>query len=527
MLKIETWKLAVVGILCALGFAFAAPNLLDSDTAAGLPDFLPKSQINLGLDLRGGSHLLLEVEVGVVVKERLESLVDSMRTELRKERIRYGGLGATASGVNVTIKDVAEAQKAYDIIRKLDTGFATELTDGGHITMTLTEQSLKERRVAAVEQSIEIVRRRVDPQGIKEPTITRQGDDRILLQVPGEDDPEQLKKLLGQTAKLTFHLLDDKGSLADAMAGRVPPGSMLLPSVDEFGALGKPRMYLLKKRVAVSGDTLVSASLGFDQGNRPAVNFRLDGVGGKKFADITRQNLGKPFAIVLDGKVISAPTIQGIIPGGSGQITSGTFTTESAKELSLLLSAGALPAPLTVLEERSVGPGLGADSIAAGKTASVIGLILVVIFMVVYYGRFGVFADVALLMNMVLIVALLSAFGATLTLPGIAGIVLTIGMAVDANVLIFERIREELRTERGVMSAVDTGYKRAFGTIMDANITTLIAAALLFAFGSGPVQGFAVTLAFGIISSMFTAIWVTRIQVVMWLRRTRPATLKI
>jgi len=527
MLKIETWKLAVVGILCALGFAFAAPNMLDSETAQGLPDFLPKSQINLGLDLRGGSHLLLEVEVGVVVKERLEALVDTIRTELRKERIRYGGLGARPTGVNVTIKDVGEAQKAYDIIRKLDTGFEASLGDGGRITMDLTEQSLKARRVAAVEQSIEIVRRRIDPKGIKEPTIARQGDDRILLQVPGEEDPESLKKLLGQTAKLTFHLLDDKGSLADAMAGRVPPGSMLSPSVDEVGALGQPRMYLLKKRVAVSGDTLVSASLGFDQNNRPAVNFRLDGVGGKKFADITRQNLGKPFAIVLDGKVISAPTIQGVIPGGSGQITSGNFTTESAKELSLLLSAGALPAPLTVLEERSVGPGLGADSVAAGKIASIIGLVLVICFMVVYYGRFGIFADVALLMNMVLIIALLSFFGATLTLPGIAGIVLTIGMAVDANVLVFERIREELETGRGVLSAVDAGYKRAFGTIMDANITTLIAAVLLFAFGSGPVQGFAVTLAIGIVSSMFTAIWVTRILIVAWLRRTRPTTLKI
>lgn len=527
MLKIETWKLALVGILCALGLVFAAPNLLDSESAENLPDFLPNSQISLGLDLQGGSHLLLEVEVAVVVKERLEALVDSIRTELRKERIRYGGLGANASGVAVTIKDTAQADKAYDIIRKLDTGFETDLGDGGQITMNMTEVALKERRVAAVEQSIEIVRRRVDPKGVKEPTITRQGDERILLQVPGEDDPEKLKKLLGQTAKLTFHLLDNKGSIADAMAGRVPPGSKLVASVDEFDISGKPRMYLLKKRVAVSGDTLVSASLGFDQSTRPAVNFRLDAVGGKKFADITRENLGRPFAIVLDNKVISAPTIQGIIPGGSGQITSGTFTTESAKELALLLSAGALPAPLTVLEERSVGPGLGADSVEAGKIASMLGLALVLVFMAVYYGRFGLFANVALAMNMVLIVAMLSAFGATLTLPGIAGIVLTIGMAVDANVLVFERIREELKTGRGVMSAVDNGYKRAFGTIMDANITTLIAATLLFAFGSGPVQGFAVTLAIGIVSSMFTAIWVTRILVASWLRRNRPSKLVI
>ncbi|MEG3617914.1 protein translocase subunit SecD [Magnetovibrio sp. PR-2] len=527
MLKIETWKLAVVGLLLALGVAFAAPNLLDEETAANLPDVLPNKQISLGLDLQGGSHILLEVEVGVVVEERLEALKDSIRAEMRKERIRYTGLRAGGTGVSVMIKDLGRAEKAYEIIRGLDVGFETDLGDNGSITMNLTEQALKERRIQAVDQSIEIVRRRIDPQGVKEPTITRQGEDRILLQVPGEDDPEQLKKLLGQTAKLTFHLLDHKNSVAEAMAGRIPPGSMLLPSIDEYDSAGRPRMYLLKKRVAVSGDTLVSASLGFDEANRPAVNFRLDALGGKKFADITRQNLGKPFAIVLDNKVLSAPTIQGIIPGGSGQITSGTFTTESAKELALLLSAGALPAPLTVLEERSVGPGLGQDSVEAGKIASMIGLAAVIVFMVIYYGRFGVFADVALITNMILIVAMLSAFGATLTLPGIAGIVLTIGMAVDANVLVFERIREELKTGRGVMSAVDNGYKRAFGTIIDANITTLIAATLLFAFGSGPVQGFAVTLAIGIISSMFTAIWVTRIQVVLWLRKTRPQTLRI
>ena len=527
MLKIETWKKALVAFLCALGLAFAAPNLLDEQTAADLPDFLPKNQINLGLDLQGGSHLLLEVEVGVVVRERLEALVDTIRTELRKERIRYTGLGASATGVAVTIKDPALAERAYDLIRAMESGFDSELLDDGQVTMTMTEQTLKEVRIQAVEQSVEIVRRRVDPQGVKEPTITRQGEERILLQVPGEDDPEKLKSIIGQTAKLTFHLLDHQGSLADAMAGRVPPGSMLLPSIDEFEANGRPRMYLLKKRVSVSGDTLVSASLGFDERNRPAVNFRLDAVGGKKFADITRENLGLPFAIVLDGKVISAPTIQGIIPGGSGQITSGTFTTESAKELALLLSAGALPAPLTVLEERSVGPGLGQDSVDAGRVASMLGLALVIGFMVVYYGRFGVYADVALIMNMVLIVAMLSAFGATLTLPGIAGIVLTIGMAVDANVLVFERIREELRTDRGVFSAVDAGYKRALSTIIDANITTLIAATLLFAFGSGPVQGFAVTLAIGIVSSMFTAIWVTRILVATWLHRTKPKTLEI
>ncbi len=525
MLKFETWKVVLIVGLCALGFAFAAPNLLDSQAAKALPGWMPKSQISLGLDLQGGSYLLLEVKTDAVVKERLEALVDSMRTALRKARIRYTGLRVLDIGVTVTIKDPLRAKEAYDLVRGLDTGLSTDLSDTGGITMNLTARTLKERRVAAVQQSIEIVRRRIDPNGVKEPTIIRQGDDRIVLQVPGDGNPEELKRLLGKTAKLTFQLVDERASLNAALAGRVPPGSVLLPSVDEVNAQGRPRMYLVKRRVAVSGDTLVSASLGIDQNGRPAVNFRLDSVGGKRFADITRRNIGKPFAIVLDGKVISAPVIQSIIPGGSGQITSGTFTSESAKELALLLSAGALPAPLVVLEQRTVGPGLGTDSVREGKIASLVGLMAVVAFMALYYGRFGLYADVALILNMVIIIALLSIFQATLTLPGIAGIVLTIGMAVDANVLIFERIREEYKAGRGIVASIDTGYKRAFVTIVDANVTTLIAAVLLFAFGSGPVQGFAVTLAIGILSSMFTAIWVTRLIVAEWLRRTRPKVL--
>lgn len=527
MLKFETWKVVLIVGLCALGFAFSAPNLVDRETADSLPGFLPSQQINLGLDLQGGSHLLLEVETGVVIDERLEALVDSIRTELRKERIRYVGLGKTGNGVAVTIKDAARAEQAYELVRALDSGFESNLTDAGVITMAMTEQALLERRIAAVEQSIEIVRRRIDETGVREPTIVRQGEDRILVQVPGLDDPERLKRLLGKTAKLTFHLLDDKASMAEALAGRVPPGTMFLPSQNELDVMGQPRMYLVKKRVMVGGDTLVDAQPGFDQRTSEAiVSFRFDTVGARRFGDVTKQNVNKPFAIVLDGKVISAPVIREPILGGSGQI-SGGFSVGEANDLSLLLRAGALPAPLTVLEERSVGPGLGADSIAAGKIASLIGLVGVIVFMAAYYGRFGLYADVALILNMVIIAALLSALQATLTLPGIAGIVLTIGMAVDANVLIFERIREEFKAGRGVMSAVDAGYKRAFVTIIDANVTTLIAATLLFAFGSGPVQGFAVTLAIGILSSMFTAIWVTRLIVATWLRRARPATLNL
>jgi preprotein translocase subunit SecD len=315
--------------------------------------------------------------------------------------------------------------------------------------------------------------------------------------------------------------------MAEALAGRVPPGTNLLPAQNEADPLGQPRMYLVLKRVMVGGDTLVDAQPGFDpRDNQPIVNFRFDTVGAKRCGDVTMQNVNKPFAIVLDGKVISAPVIREPILGGSGQI-SGSFSVAEANDLSLLLRAGALPAPLTVLEERSVGPGLGADSIAAGKIASIIGLVGVIGFMVAYDGRFGFFADLALILNVVIIGAVLSTLQATLTLPGIAGIVLTIGMAVDANVLIFERIREEYKAGRGVMSAIDAGYKRAFVTIVDANVTTLIAAVLLFAFGSGPVQGFAVTLAIGIVSSMFTAIWVTRLIVATWLRRARPTVLDL
>jgi preprotein translocase subunit SecD len=527
MLRFDTWKVVLIAGLCALGFVFSAPNLVSRATLDGLPDFLPKQQVNLGLDLRGGSHLLLEVQTNVVINERLESLVEAVRTELRKARIHYVGLGKAGTGVAVTIKDADKTQQAYDLVRRLDNDFQGNLSDSGVITLTMTEKALQARRIAAVDQSIEIVRRRIDETGVREPTIVRQGVDRILVQVPGLDNPEHLKSMLGKTAKLTFHLLDEKSSMAEALAGRVPPGTEFLPAQNQLDPMGQPRMYLVKKRIMVGGDNLVDAQPGFDsRSGQPVVNFRFDTVGAKRFGDVTKQNVNKPFAIVLDGKVLSAPVIREPILGGSGQI-SGGFSVAEANDLSLLLRAGALPAPLTVLEERSVGPGLGADSIAAGKLASIVGLIAVVVFMVIYYGRFGFYADVALLMNMVIIAALMSILQATLTLPGIAGIVLTIGMAVDANVLIFERIREEYKAGRGVLSAIDAGYKRAFLTIVDANVTTLIAAVLLFAFGSGPVQGFAVTLAVGIVSSMFTAIWVTRLIMSFWLRRARPTTLNL
>jgi len=527
MVYFSKWKIFMVLAVCGLGLVFAAPNFLNAKTAESLPAWLPHKQISLGLDLQGGSHLLLEVDVNTVLRERVESTVDSMRVALRKARIRYRGLGIAGLVVTVNIVDPKRADEARSLIAKQDTGNQVEVLDGGRITVAMTEQTVRDRSIAAVEQSIEIVRRRIDETGVREPTIQRQGDQRILVQLPGVDDPERVKRLLGKTAKLTFHLLDQKVTPEEAQAGRAPPGSRLLPSEAQRGPDGKPRMFLVRKRIMVGGDTLVDAQPGFDsRSNEPVVTFRFDSSGARRFADVTRKNVGRPFAIVLDGKVVSAPVIREPILGGVGQI-SGNFTTQETNDLSLVLRAGALPAPLTILEERSVGPGLGADSIAAGKIASILGMVLVVVFMVVAYGRFGAMADVALFTNMVLIGAALSVLQATLTLPGIAGVVLTIGMAVDANVLIFERIREEVAVGRTPISAVDAGYSRAITTIIDANVTTLIAALLLYQFGSGPVRGFAVTLSIGIVTSMFTAIMLTRLMVVAWLRRARPDVLDI
>ena len=376
-------------------------------------------------------------------------------------------------------------------------------------------------QTATVEQSIEIIRRRLDPDGTKEPIIQRQGLERILVQLPGVDDPERVKRLLGRTARLTFQLVDTRITAQEArQSGRVPPGSVLLE-----GAKPEDPSYVVERRVMVSGDMLDQASASFDQQSRPAVTFQLNALGGKKFGRVTGENIGRPFAIVLDGKVVSAPVIQSQI-FTNGQIT-GNFSVEETQELSLILRAGALPAPLIVLEERSVGPGLGADSIAAGKIAAIVGMVLVIVYMFVSYGLFGLFADIALCVNIILILAALSALQATLTLPGIAGIVLTMGMAVDANVLIFERIREEVKAGRSVRAAIEAGYDRAISTIIDSNLTTLFAALFLFIFGSGPIKGFAVTLSLGIITSMFTAILVTRLIITLYVNRTRPKLLSL
>ncbi len=529
MLNFPPWKIAGVIFVCLFGLLAALPNLLSDERLEALPDFLPKSRVVLGLDLQGGSHMLLEVDAPAVLKEQLADLEAEVRDALRKKRIIAVIESASERELRVRLRDPSRLGDALAAIRALAVpvtsrnnligalGNNIEVRRVGddEIRVRITEAAIRARIDNAVEQSLEIVRRRIDELGTREPTIQRQGEDRILVQVPGLKDSQQLRDLLSTTAKLTFHMVNE----AADPSRRPPPGYIKLRS--EGG-----EVLVIERRVRVSGENLTDAQAGFDQYGRPVVNFTFDSMGARRFGDITRKHVGKRFAIVLDDKIISAPVIREPILGGRGQI-SGNFTIDSANQLAVLLRAGALPAPLRILEERSVGPDLGADSIAAGERAAVIGMVAVVVFMVLVYGWFGLAADLALLVNMILILGALSLLGATLTLPGIAGIVLTIGMAVDANVLIFERIREEIRLGRGPLRALEAGYSQAMSTILDANITTLIAAFLLFQFGSGPVRGFAVTLGIGILTSMFTAITLTRMVLVLWVKRRRPERLPI
>ena len=525
MLIFERWKITLVLVIAVLGILYSMPNFFSRDTVSSLPSWLPNKQISLGLDLQGGSHLLLEVDIESVLKEQLEMVVDETRVLLRGASIGYTGLGRSVSHVAFSLRDFDDIENIEKILSELNADIEVDTSDDGKVSIFLSEEAQRERQIAVLSQSIEIVRRRIDETGTREPTIQRQGEDRILVQLPGVDDPERVKRLLGQTAKMNFRMVDEATPVEDALRGRIPPGSEMLYVKDRSVNQQEATPIVIRRRVSVSGDNLVDAQPTF-QDNQPVVSIRFDAVGGRKFGALTTENVGKRFAIVLDGEVISAPVIREPIPGGNG-IISGRFTVESAQDLALLLRAGALPAPLTILEERTVGPSLGADSIKAGKIASIVGLVLVVTYICLSYGLFGIAAVAALVVNMALIVALLSVLQATLTLPGIAGIVLTIGMAVDANVLIFERIREEVRNGRSVFSSVDIGFRQAFRTIIDANITTLIAAILLFQFGSGPVRGFAVTLAIGIATSMFTAIMFTRMLIVLWLHHVRPQVLPI
>jgi preprotein translocase subunit SecD len=532
MLHFQTWKILVILAVCSLGVIFSIPNLVPAATLETLPHWLPTHQVSLGLDLRGGSHLLYEVDFNRALHDRLDTVEDSVRSALTSAQIGYTGLNVEGDAVTLQLRDFDQLKRdnrldAVDkVLRGIDPDLVPTISNDGQVALRFSETALTARRNAVMAQSIEIIRRRVDESGTKEPTIQREGQDRILVQLPGISDPERVKALIGQTAKMTFQLVDVTAFPEEAQRGRVPPGDQLLPADPKMSRPGQATAYVVRRRVIVSGEALVDAHPGFDQNGQPDVEFRFDSAGGRRFGETTAANIGRPFAIVLDGKVITAPVIQTAITGGSGIIT-GNFTTQSATDLALLLRAGALPAPLTILEERTVGPDLGADSIQAGTTACLIGVSLVVVFMVVFYGLFGIFADVALFFNLAIMLASLSLLGATLTLPGIAGIALTMGMAVDANVLIYERIREELRSGRSMLSSLDAGFKRAFGTILDSHVTTLVAGALLYELGSGPVKGFAVTLSIGVLTSLFSAIWVTRLQIVSWLHRVRPKAIPL
>jgi len=518
MLHFSKLKTTLIWVTCALGVLFSLPNLIKPGT---LPDWVPQSRFHLGLDLQGGAYLLLQVDIDALVKERLETTVDAVRAALREAHIGYKDLAASGNAVNFTVADPSQEEAARTAVQPLlgsnPLARDYELSrENGRFRMVLNEQAVRGNETRAVEQSIEIVRRRIDETGVNEPIIARQGSNRILVQLPGIDDPERIKRLLGQTAKMTFHLLgDDTGA-----RGVAPPGTKYLPSADP----GRPEKVLVRNRVELDGGRLRDASATNDSTGRWVVHFAFDNAGAKRFAEITRANVGKPFAIVLDGKVISAPVIQEPITGGQGQI-SGNFTVQSANELSVLLRAGALPAPLTVVEERTVGPDLGADAIRAGMIACLVGLGLVVAYMTLTYGLFGIFANVALIFNLFLTIAALSLLGATLTLPGIAGILLTLGMSVDANILINERIREEVRNGNTPVMSMETGFRKAFSTIIDSNLTTLIKMLLLYAVGAGTVKGFAVTISLGIIASMFTATVVARWMMAHWFRWTRPKAL--
>lgn len=522
MLRFERWKIIFVLLLTVLGVLYAAPNVASTQMKAWLAEhvsgWLPSSTVNLGLDLQGGSYLLLQADTKAVVNDRLDSMVEEARREMDKHDppIKRTDLGVKRDGITFKLVDPKQDKDAaYKIARNLEQKAEVHIGDDGVVDVTLGDDALNDINTHVIEQSIEIVRRRIDETGTKEPVIQRQGTDRIVVELPGLDDPQRIKDLLGRTAKMTFHLVDQ-----DVMTGGISPGSKRLPMRDD-----SKQFIVVKKHAVLTGDTLTDSQPTFEQG-APVVSFKFNAIGARKFCDVTKENVGKPFAIVLDDEVISAPRINDEICGGSGIIT-GSFTVKEAHDLSLLLRAGALPAPLNVVEERSVGPTLGSDSIASGKMAAGFALLAVLVLMACSYGLFGLFADIALVLNMIFIFALLSILQATLTLPGIAGIILTIGIAVDANVLIYERIREELRNGRTVLAAVDTGYKLALATIVDSNLTTLIVAIILFSFGSGPVKGFAVAMSIGIITSLFAAIMLTRLMVVTWLRRARPTTLSI
>jgi len=513
MYKLSTTRVCIILAICLAGIFFAIPNFLGN---ANLPKWW--QPVNLGLDLQGGSSLLLEVKIDDVIRERMSSVEDSARQVLRENKIRYNNLKAGTDSVRVKIDNAASRTKATAAFRKIDDGLEVAEIGDDTIEIRYSERALNELRLKVVDQSIEIVRRRIDEMGTREPSIQRQGTDRIAVQLPGLQDPEAIKVLLGKTAKMTFNLVDNRTSVAEARRGKLSSSSRIISSQEG-------ETLVINRKPVVGGENLVDASAGFSEG-QAVVHFKFNTIGGKRFGEATKNNVGGRLAIVLDNEVISAPTINSAILGGSGVI-SGNFTIESANQLAMLLRSGALPAPLEVLEERTVGAGLGADSIRAGAVAAAIGLTAVVLFMILAYGLFGIFTAVTVLLNIFLMLGVLSLLGSTLTLPGIAGVILTIAMAVDANVLIFERMREEAKAGRSTKDAAEYGFTEAWGTIVDSNLTTLVAAFVLLYFGSGPVKGFAVTLTVGVATSMFTSVTVTRLIIAAWMKKFKPTKLPI
>ncbi|HET9813889.1 MAG TPA: protein translocase subunit SecD [Sphingomicrobium sp.] len=529
MLDFPKWKVWSISLTIAVGILLAIPSLLPAAAKAAWPSWLPNETISLGLDLAGGSQLLLEADSADAAKQRLQAMEDSVTTELRRApRIEVGDISTSGGRLSFMVRDPREVDAAVERLRTLTqpvglTGnrdWDVQVIDSTRIVLTPTASGSARALKDAMTVARDVVRRRIDPQGTKEITVINQGDRRILVQVPGVEDPEALKKLIGQTARLEFKLVDQTADPAQVAQGHAPAGSQVLPMADGNGAIA------VKRRVMVSGDQLTDAKQGFDQDGRPIVEITFNSAGARRFGRVTQENVNKPFAIILDDKVLSAPNINEPILGGRAQI-SGNFTVQSANDLAVSLASGKLPVKLNVIEERTVGPDLGKDSIRKGVIASVVATGAVILFMLVTYGRFGVYTTYGLIVNALLILGIMALFNASLTLPGIAGFVLTIGAAVDANVLINERIREEQRRGRRILDALETGYREASTAIFDANITNVIAAALMWYFGSGPIRGFAVVLMIGIVTSVFTAVNFTRMLVALWVRRKRPRELHI
>jgi preprotein translocase subunit SecD len=530
MLEFPRWKVWLVTFVVALGILFSIPSLIAGTTLKNSwPSWLPQYKINLGLDLAGGSHLLLEADSNDAQKQRLQSMEDSVATELRRDpRVEIGDISTTGGRLSFLVRDPTQVDAAVERLRNLTkpqglTGqrdWDVQVMDSTRVVMIPTAEGTARAMKDAMSVARDVVRRRIDPGGTKEITVITEGQNRVLVQVPGVEDPEALKKLIGQTARLEFKLVDLSANPQEVAAGHAPPGSQVLPMADGNGFIA------VKRRVMVSGDQLTDAKQSFDQDGRPDIDITFNTAGARRFGRVTQENVNKPFAIILDDKVLSAPNIHEPILGGRAQIM-GSFTVQQAHDLAVSLSSGKLPVKLNVIEERTVGPDLGKDSIHKGVIASVIGTGLVILFMLVTYGRFGVYANIALVVNAFLILGIMAIFNATLTLPGIAGFILTIGAAVDANVLINERIREEIRRGRRLIDAVETGYHEAFRAIFDANVTHVISAGIMAYFGSGPVRGFAVVLMIGVVTSVFTAVYFTRMLVALWIRRTRPRALHI